>query len=304
MEDRLRFTLLALPAFFLSMACTPASLSNGTVSSGSASARLFDARLAAIEKRTNGRLGVAMVTADGRLVLANRASERFAMCSTFKAALAAAVLDRVDRGTVALDERIAFNKSDMVPYAPVTEPALDRGWMTVGDLARAAVQMSDNVAANLLIERLGGLDAFNGFLRRAGDRTSRLDRMEPELNENAVGDLRDTTTPLAMATLLSTLLRSDVLSPASRKRLADLLLGTRTGEARIPAGLPSGWRAGHKTGTCGSAYNDIAVVWPPQGPPYMLTIYLDRPSVDGPEAEAAIAEVARLSVEATGWPTR
>lgn len=300
----MRFTLLALPALFLSIACTPAPLSNGTVSSEPASARLSDARLSAIETRTKGRLGVTMMTADGRLVLANRASERFAMCSTFKAALAAAVLERVDRGTIALDERIAFNKGDMVPYAPVTELALDRGWMTVDDLARAAVQVSDNVAANLLIERLGGLDAFNGFLRRAGDRTSRLDRMEPELNENVQDDPRDTTTPLAMATLLNTLLRGDVLSPASRKRLTDVLLGTRTGEARIPAGLPSGWRAGHKTGTCGSAYNDIAVLWPPQGPPYMLTIYLDRPGVEGPQAEAAIAEVARLSVEATGLPTR
>ena len=295
MEDRLRFALLALPV--LSLACTPATPTTGTAPSASANARSSDAELAAIERRTKSRLGVAMRTADGRLVLASRAGERFAMCSTFKAALAAAVLEQVDHETIAPDEHVAFDQGDMVPYAPVTERALVRGWMRVDELAEAAVQLSDNVAANLLIERIGGLDAFNDFLRRAGDRTTRLDRMETELNENAPGDPRDTTTPVAMAVLLDKIVLGDALSPASRTRLTDLLLGAKTGGERIPAGLPTGWRVAHKTGTCGTAYNDIAIIWPSEGPPYALTIYLDRPSVGAPEAEAALAKIARLSAE-------
>ncbi len=282
------------------MACTPATPTTGAASSGSVSARSADAGLAEIERRTKGRLGVAMRTADGRLVLASRAGERFAMCSTFKAALAAAVFEQIDRGTVALDEHVAFDRSDMVPYAPVTEGALERGWMPVDELVAAAVQLSDNVAANLLIERIGGLDAFNAFLRRAGDGTTRLDRRETALNENAPGDPRDTTTPEAMAVLLDTLVLGDVLSPASRARLTELLLGARTGGARIPAGLPTGWRVAHKTGTCGTAYNDIAIIWPEHGQPYTLTVFLDHPAVDAAQAEAAIAGVARMSAAKWG----
>ena len=262
----------------------------------------FESALARTEAATGGRIGVAVLDARGMQLEAYRGRERFAMCSTFKLALAAAILQRVDRGTLSLDQTIAYDKSDIVFHAPVTEKALvgDRGELTIRQLIEAIVQVSDNPAANLLLEKVGGPAGFTQFMRSAGDPASRLDRIETALNENAPGDPRDTTTPLAHAQLVRSLLLGDVLSEGSRSLLREIATGTRTGTARLPAGTPDGWQIAHKTGSCGTAYNDIAVVWPNEAEPYVVTAYVDRPSVPAQQAEAAIAEVARLAAQAAG----
>jgi beta-lactamase class A len=254
--------------------------------------------LAAIEAETGGRLGVALVDASGALLAGHRTDERFAMCSTFKLALAGAILERVDTGEMALAAELPYDRDDLVFYSPVVEKSLDEGRvMTVEEMAVAIVQVSDNAAANLLMGEIGGPDGWTEFVRRHGDRVSRLDRWEPALNENAPGDPRDTTSPAAMARLTRDLVLGDALAAESRDRLAAWAAGTTTGAGRIPAGLPDGWRHGHKTGTCGTAYNDVAVVWPPDGPPFVLAVYLDRPDVERPQAEAAIADVAQWAVD-------
>ena len=121
------------------------------------------------------------------------------MCSTFKWLLAAAILQRVEAGALSLDERLPVRQQDMVPYAPITSAHVPEGSMTVRDLCAAAVTVSDNAAANILLAPLGGPAALTQFMRDVGDRVTRLDRMEVELNTNLPGDPRDTTTPAAMA---------------------------------------------------------------------------------------------------------
>ncbi|MCC2975627.1 class A beta-lactamase [Sphingomonas sp. PL-96] len=251
--------------------------------------------LAAIAGETGGRLGVSVVdTGTGRRLWLDPLS-RYPFCSTFKVPLAAAILAKADRGELDLQRAIRFSQGDLLEYAPEMRKNLSRGEMTIAELCAASVEWSDNAAANLLLPQLAGPAGLTRFLRSAGDSISRLDRVEPELNDYKPGELRDTTTPMAMTTLLAALLTGDVLQSASRKQLADWMVGSRTGDKRLRAGLPKSWRVGDKTGTSGKGQaNDIAVAWPPNRKPILIACYLDAPGVAPEKADRAIASVGAL----------
>jgi beta-lactamase class A len=259
--------------------------------------------LQALEARHGGRLGVCMLDARRQRVTGHRLDERFAMCSTFKLPLAAVVLREADQGRLRLSEVLPYTQKDMLSYAPVTGEHLKDGGMTVGALAEAAQVTSDNVAANLLLTRLGGPAAFTARLREMGDRQTRLDRMEPALNVVPPGDERDTTTPRGMAETLAAVAAGDVLAPASRDLLIEWMVKTRTGDKRIRAGLPADWRAGDKTGTITGdettdKYNDVAIAFPPGRGALVVTAFYDtgkhfKDIRD--EDQAVLAEVGRLA---------
>jgi beta-lactamase class A len=253
-------------------------------------------RLKALEQAHGGRLGVAILdTATGRRIN-HRGEERFPMCSTFKLLAVAAVLARVDRGELDLAQRIEFAKADLVSYSPVTEKHVGAPGMTLAEVCEAAITLSDNTAGNLLLDRIGGPAGWTAFARALGDDTSRLDRRETILNEAMPGDPRDTTTPAAMLRDLQAVLLGDTLSAASKAQLVAWIEATRTGDARLRAGLPKGWRVGDKTGTSNNAvFNDIGIAWPPGRPPLLVTAYYAETPADGEGASAVIAEVGRIA---------
>lgn len=257
----------------------------------------FPARLAELEAVHGGRLGVcALDTGSGRR-LGYRENERFAMCSTFKLALAAAVLARSDAGQEVLTRTVAFAENDLLEYAPVTRERVGNGGMTVMELCAAIIGVSDNTAANLLLATVGGPAGFTAWLRSIGDETTRLDRTEPTLNENRPGDPRDTTTPSAMADTVRRLLVGGVLRAESRERLLGWLESSPTGKMRLRAGLPPWWRVGDKTGSgLDNATNDLAIVFPPGRPPLIMVVYYTGSREDKPARDAVLAEVARLVV--------
>ncbi|WP_299327538.1 class A beta-lactamase [Parasphingopyxis sp.] len=252
--------------------------------------------LEGIEQRIGGRLGVALTDESGNLLRAYRGDERFAMCSTFKLALSAAVLERVEAGDMALEDPLAFGEADLLDYAPAAAAFVEAGEMGVNEAAEAIVTLSDNTAANLLLAEIGGPEGMTAFFRRHGDEVSRLDRIEPELNENAEGDERDTTSPVAMAGLVQRLIFGDILTETGRQQLADWAIANQTGDTRIRAGVPDGWTVGDKTGSCGNAFNDIGIIWPPSGPAFVLTVYIDRPTAEPGEVDFAMEEIAELAV--------
>lgn len=257
--------------------------------------------IAALEARSRGRLGVAVLdTADGK-TFAHRGDERFAMCSTFKALVAGLVLKRVDRGQERLDRQIPYGPGVLLAHSPATERHVGQG-MTVGALCEATVTLSDNAAANLLLHTFGGPPALTAFLRGLGDTVTRLDGYEPGLNVVRPGEIHDTTSPAAMLASLRALTLGPVLSPASRQQLVAWLVANQTGDKRLRAGLPNDWKVGDKTGSWGDGKvgttNDIAVIWPPGRPPLLITAYLSRSALDDDGRNAVIAEVARLVVAA------
>jgi Beta-lactamase class A len=254
------------------------------------------ARLTALERRHGGRLGVAVLdTGNGRRIV-HRADERFLMCSTFKLLAVATVLARVDRGAERLDRRIVFGREAVLSYAPVTSHRVGAPGMTVAELCEAAITVSDNTAANLLLASMGGPAAVTAYARSLGDPLTRLDRIEPELNIAGPGDMRDTTTPAAMLADMQALLLGEALSHVSRGRLLEWLRATSTGTEQLRAGLPAGWQAGDKTGSgARRETNDIAIIWPPKRKPLLVTAYYAGSGADADERHAVLAAVGRIA---------
>jgi len=253
------------------------------------------ADLRAIEKRTGGRLGVAALdTATGARIV-HRGTERFAMCSTFKFLAVAAVLRKCDVTKLALNRFVKYGAADLLAYAPVTKAHIAEGGMTLDALCAAAIEYSDNTAANLILRELGGPSGVTAFARALGDPVTRLDRTEPTLNTAIPGDPRDTSSPLAMLGDMRKVLLDDALSAENRRDLTGWMLASKTADHRIRAGLPKNWRVGSKTGTGdnGTA-NEIAILFPPGRKPILVVSYLTNTKIDAAERNAAHAEVGRI----------
>ena len=247
-----------------------------------------------LERESGGRLGVCVIDTATGVRHAHRSDERFPMCSTFKVLAAAAVLAQVDGGKEQLSRRISYDASALTTYSPVTEKHAGNG-MTLAELCDAAVTLSDNTAANLLLALIGGPAGLTSFVRSLGDQFTRLDRNEPTLNEALPGDPRDTTTPNAMAsTLQALILGTKALSAGSRAQLTAWMINNKTGDTRLRAGLAKDWRVGDKTGTGSQGTNnDIAVLWPPDRAPLVITAYLTGATVSAAQQNATLASVAR-----------
>jgi beta-lactamase class A len=260
-----------------------------------------DPRFAVIERRIGGRVGVAALDTSTGDWIGHRVQERFAMCSTFKWLLAAHALF-MGQAILGLPNRqLAFTESDLQAYAPTARQLLPRGWMSVHDACEAAVVLSDNTAANLLLTSVSSPASLTEFLRHSGDSVTRLDRLEPELNENMPDDPRDTSTPKAMVLSLKRLLLTDSeLYASSRESLIGWMIESPTGRERLRAGLPPTWRVGDKTGTWTgehNATNDVAIAWPPNRAPILIAAYLSNSTVEPAARNAAHAEIARIIVE-------
>lgn len=263
--------------------------------SNRASANEATDKFAALEKAIGGRLGVCILDTGNGKQLSHRGDERFPLLSTFKALAAGRVLARVDRGEEKLERHVKYTQADVLSYAPVTKLHVADG-MTMAEICDAAIGVSDNTAGNLMLASFGGPAGLTEWLRSVGDSVTRLDRTEPTLNEAKPGDPRDTTTPDAMAGTLRKLLTGDALKAASQNQLADWLVASKVGNARLRAGLPKDWRVGDKTGTndVGCA-NDVAIAWPPGRAPLIIASYLDHAGGTPQQRDAVHADVARIA---------
>ena len=259
---------------------------------------IFEDVIAAMEKDLGGRIGVSALDTGSGVRLSHRGRERFAMCSSFKWLLATDVLARADRGDLKLDQDIAYSQKDLLGAAPVTRAHVGEGHLTIERLCAAAVQYSDNTAANLLLARIGGPAGLTRFLRGIGDPVTRLDRTEPALNSNIPGDRRDTTMPDAMVTTMKRMLLGDALKPTSRQKLVGWLKDSTTGQGRLRAGLPKDWVAGDKTGTgINGPSVDNAIAWPPGRAPILMVTYVDARNATADAREAPHARIAALIVK-------
>jgi beta-lactamase class A len=232
-------------------------------------------RIEAIEADIGGRLGVCALdmSSGGRIV--HRAAERFAMCSTFKWMLVASIMARADRGLIELDDSIA-------------------------DLCEKTIVDSDNAAASTLLKRTGGPGGLTQFIRSIGDDTTRVDRDEPDVNENAPGDPRDTTTPEAMVASMKTILFGDGLADKWQKKILDMMERSKTGRKRLRAGFPKEWVICDKTGTGEhGAINDVAVAMRKyhMKNPILVACFTTEVKADLDAVELAHTRVAKIVTE-------
>ena len=260
--------------------------------------------LAAIETRSGGRLGVAVLDTASQTRIDYRGNERFPLCSTFKVLAVAAVLKRVEAGREHLDRGFVLKRTDLVNYSPVLKDRVG-DTITLAELCAAAMTDSDNTAADFVLKSLGGPAAVTAYARTLGDTVTHLDNNEPLFSRTKPVGLAkaDLTTPTIMVNDLQALLFGDALTPGSREQLKGWLLGCKTGDRRLRAGLPDGWQCGEKTGSDEShgSTNDVGVLWPPQQrPPVIVAAYLTQTKAKYEDREGALADVARAVVSALG----
>ncbi|MED1783939.1 class A beta-lactamase [Brevibacillus fortis] len=255
----------------------------------------IDQKFADLEKKFEARLGVYAIDTNTNQVIAFRSDERFAFASTFKALVVGALLHQ--KSLDELDKVIKYTSSDLVTYSPITEKHVSTG-MTLREISDAAIRYSDNTAGNLLFKELGGPKGFEAALRKIGDQVTTSERNEPELNEAIPGDIRDTSTPKALATSLMAYTVGDVLTEDKQKILNDWLQRNTTGDKLIRAGLPKEWKVGDKTGAASyGTRNDIAVIWPPDKKPIVLAVLSSRDTKDATYDNALIAEATKLVMD-------
>lgn len=283
-------------------AVTTATSSTATTSSpaGTASAgqRALDAELASLERSYGARIGVTAVdTGTGRTV-SYRGGERFAFDSTGKLFSAATLLR--DDSDAQLDAVVHYTEADLQSYSPITADHVDTG-MSVRALIGAALQDSDNTAANLLFAQARGPQAVQTWLRAHDDRVTNVDRTEPTLNSAVPGDPRDTTTPHQMASDLEHLVLGHWLDDARRGELTETMLGNTTGAPYIRAGVPPTWRVADKTGNGDwGTRNDVAVVYPPDHAPVVIAVYTGRRAADADSADDLIQRTTSDVIGALG----
>ncbi len=244
------------------------------------------------ENKLGARVGYTELDlSSGKILEGYRPEERFPMMSTFKVLLCSAVLSRIDSGKEQLDRRIHYRQSDLVAYSPVTEKHITDG-MTVGELCDAAITMSDNTAANLLLSTIGGPQELTAFLRKTGDRVTRLDRWETALNEALPGDERDTTTPKAMAETLNNLLTGKILTVASQQQLMRWMEADKVAGPLLRSVLPAGWFIADKSGAGERGSRGIIAALGPDGKPSrIVVIYLTGSEATIDERNKQIAEI-------------
>ena len=255
--------------------------------------------LSDLEARHGGRLGLAALDVGSGRAVQWRGQERFPFCSTFKPFLAAATLQRIERDEETLDRPVRITRADIVPHAPVTGPAVG-GVLTIRQLMQAAVEVSDNPAANILIREMGGLTVWKAWWPTFGDTTTLVSRLEPELNTALADDPRDTCLPDQTLANMRLMAFGDRMTSEHHEMLVGWLLASPTGPNRLKAAAPQGWAVAHKTGSGqnGTA-NDIGMLTPLSGSPVLMAVYLNG-AVRATEAErdAVIAEAGRRALEA------
>ena len=258
-------------------------------------------KLAALERASGGKLGVSAVDTGSGKRIRYRADERFLFASTFKVILVAAILRQSESDSALPEKKITYTTEDLVDWSPITEKHIAEG-MTVFDLCAATLQYSDNTATNLLIHELGGPQQLTLFAHSIGIHAFSLDDREPELNANSgkAGDTRNTASPAAMETGLARLALGDILAVPQRVQLQRWLKGNITGDQSIRAGIPDGWVVGDKTGSSDKSglSNDIAVIWPPDGEPWILAIFYTQQQKPASVRKNTLAQATRLVVEA------
>jgi len=278
---------------------SPAATSNPATTTPAADKTGDPAAFTQLESRYHAQLGIyALDTGSGHSV-AFQADQRFAFCSTIKALVAGELLRR--ETDAQLNQTVTYTAADLVDYSPVTSQHVKDG-MSLTAVMTAAIEVSDNTALNLMLKQLGGPATMQAALRGMNDTTTNTDRNEPTVNTALPGDVRDTSSPRALAEDLRTYVLGATLTPQRRTMLTSWLTANTTGGQYIRAGVPAGWKVADKTGSGDyGTRNDIAIVWPPQGAaPIVIAVLSHRDGKDANSADGLIADATKIALQRLG----
>lgn len=254
----------------------------------------------AIETEIAGRIGVSVLNTASGDTWSFRGDERFAMMSTFKALACARLFHLADVGQVELNAQYPILKNDLVVWSPVTRKLIGKN-ISLKDACEATMLTSDNTAANIVLQGIGGPASLTAFLKSIGDNVTRLDRIEPHLNEAKPGDQRDTTSPNAMVRTLNNILLGDVISDQFAQTLQSWMRQNEISGKLLRSVLPSEWSIADRTGSGENGSRGItAMVWKDKQPPLILAIYITETDLSHAQRNEVIARIGTLLFEKFG----
>lgn len=275
-----------------------------------ASSRLdtLRAEIQRIIDHASGQVGVAIIGPDSRDTLTWNGNGRFPMQSVYKFPLALAVLDRVDRGTLFLDQKIHVTNGDLLPrtWSPLREKYPGGNVdVTLDELLGFTVSESDNNGCDILFRLLGGTGEVHRYIHGLGVTDMAIVATEEEMHRGWDVQFRNWSSPAAMARLLSMFLRDSILSKSSREYLWHLMVKTSTGPGRLKGQLPAGTPVAHKTGSSGvnekgiaAATNDVGIVTLPGGENFVIVVFVSNSAADENARDEVIASIARAAWDA------
>jgi beta-lactamase class A len=254
----------------------------------------LEARVEAIADRLDGVMGAAILDlTDGRILLRN-ADRVFPAASSIKIAILLE-LYRQDqearagaKGKPTLDDVYTFDPKDLVEDSRIMAgltPGVTK--VTNRDLAQFMVAVSDNAAANILIDRVGK-DNVNAMLHSLGLSKTMLRRKMMDIAAAQRGD-ENVATPQEMVRLLEAIDKGKVLNKESTAEFIKQL-STVKKDSYLPRLVPESVQVANKPGELEAVRNDSGIVFAHNRPfaISVMTAY-DR---DEKAAERAISEVA------------
>src|SRR5262245_33338167 len=202
---------------------------------------------------SQGRVGAAVLLLESDKSVELNGNERFPMQSVYKLPIAMAVLDRVDRGSLKIEQKVKVEKSELAP-AKLHSPLRDKYpqgdvELTLLELLHYNVSESDGTACDVLLRIIGGPKEASKYLRGIGIKEIVVANTEMEMSKSDAVQYRNWATPRGAIALLKLLHEGKVLSAQSRELLTKLMIETPTGPRRIKGLLPRGTIVAHKTGT-------------------------------------------------------
>ncbi|PSJ42497.1 class A beta-lactamase [Zobellella taiwanensis] len=250
-----------------------------------------------IEASLSAHIGISVLDTQTGESWDYNGNQRFPLTSTFKTIACAKLLYDTEQGEINPKSTVEIKEADLVTYSPVIEKQVGQA-ITLDDACFATMTTSDNAAANIILNALGGPESVTDFLRQIGDKETRLDRIEPELNEGKLGDLRDTTTPNAIVNTLNELLFGSTLSQDSQKKLEYWMVNNQVTGNLLRSVLPEGWNIADRSGAGGFGARSItAVVWSEAQSSIIVSIYLAQTEASIADRNDAIVKIGRSIFE-------
>jgi len=247
----------------------------------------LDATLHEVDRNLDGVMGVAIKDLTSNHTILLQPDEVFPQASSIKIAVLVELYRQAQQGKLKLTDLYTVQKSDLVQDSDLMgglTPGITR--VTLRDLATMMIAVSDNSAANVLIDRVG-MENVNAMLDSLGLTHTRLRRKMMDVKAAAEGH-ENVSTPREMMTLLEALYRGKMLNPEMTDDFFTVLSTHK--DSYLPRDLPDGLKIANKPGDLEGVRNDSGVVFVQNGP-YIICVmmtYLHRER----EGEQAISKVS------------
>ena len=264
-------------------------------------------KLEDIIQSKNVVVGVAIHGMDDKDTLSINGQKHFPMQSVFKFPIALKVLSEIDKGNFSLEQKIKIKKSELLPglWSPIREKYPEGATLTLAEIMKYTVALSDNVGCDVLLRLMGGPQAIENHFSQLGFKDFAVKINEETMQNNWDQQFLNWTTPQEANRILKAFYENNnnLLTKESHQFVWDVMKGTKTGKNRLKGQLPketvvahkTGWSGAHKKTGITAAVNDIGLVFLPNGKYFAISVFVTESSENFETNEKIIAGITKVA---------